>query len=653
MRDMAAKRFRSWRSAAPILTSLALSASACASSPGGSSGSTDGSDGASDATDGTTDAPDGTDDGVDNTDGSDDSDGSDGADGTPGEPIVDLRADVNRDGAIDLAGTSDDDGEDGWNAKAGAIFLANIDDDQERCDNTVDDVDLPKCHDATDEVVNGKLDLQDLARLHVVSWPDAPATSTVRVELDPPELARLFVHVRPDLEEGWEPYAKPISGTSTGSSASIATGIPLAIEALDIVRDASTWDGKVKVTIIIEDGAEELGRDSVVLRVAPVITYHHLSPAEVIYATKINGKDSEDFRNDLAAAIAQSDSKPKFKGVLYSDQWTQDYLETGYMSLPTADGIQHAIRVNYRSANVYDNGNNPLREAGRFAFDLRGVDSAAIQEYDTSSDPGMDSLNSFGNTETIPPYTHNGNEYLLGRLFRGHVSTFYPDPRFSKMLESQLVQPPVYVDTSWLIVGHVDESITFLPTAKAERGWTIGVSDAVMAKTMFEDMVDAGHGDVIVFDNQKWSSFPPKSAEISISKLLADQDVAEASAEAAVFIDEQVEVLLSETGVSRSELVPFAGLHEKQGGYSVAYQPGTVNGLLVDASVFAPPKTHGPIIEGTDPFVRQIDDALAEIGMAAHFVEDWDLYHRLLGEVHCGSNATRAIPSARWWETGR
>ncbi|MBT9558780.1 MAG: protein-arginine deiminase [Myxococcales bacterium] len=616
-------------------------------------GSTDGTDGASDATDATDGTADATDGSSDSTDSADATDGSDASDGTPGEPVIDLRADVNRDGAVDLTGPSDEVGEDGWNETGGAIVLANIDDDQTRCDNTVNDVDLPKCHDATDEVVNGALDLDDLARLHVLPWNGASATATARIELDPPDAGRVFIHVRPDLELGWEALGVAQEGIVSGKNANLSTGIELAIEAKDIVRDTSTWDGKIKVTLIVDDEGKELGRDSVVVRVAPIVTYHHMLPAETIYATKLNGSDSEDFRNDLAAAIAESDSKPKFKGVLYSDQWTQDFFETGYMSMPTSDGQQHVIRVNYRSANVYDNGDNPLREAGRFAFDLRGVDSAAIQEYDTGSDPQMDSLNSFGNTETIPPYSHDGKDYPLGRLFRGRVNTFYPDPRFSKMMESQLVQPPVYVDTSWLIVGHVDESMTFLPTSKAQRGWTVGVSDAVMAKQMFEGLVEDGHGEVIVFDNQKWSSFPPKSAEITISKLLADQDIAEASAEAVVYIDEQIDVLLAETGVTRDELVPFAGLHEKQGGYSVAYQPGTVNGLLIDASVFAPPKTHGPIIDGVDPFTRQIEEALTEIGMAVHFVEDWDLYHRLLGEVHCGSNAMRATPSARWWETGR
>ena len=56
-------------------------------------------------------------------------------------------------------------------------------------------------------------------------------------------------------------------------------------------------------------------------------------------------------------------------------------------------------------------------------------------------------------------------------------------------MESQAVQPPVYVDTSWLLVGHVDETISFVKTS-SPRGWTILVNDPAMAKKMLQDAVD-------------------------------------------------------------------------------------------------------------------------------------------------------------------
>ena len=55
-----------------------------------------------------------------------------------GDPIADLRADTNRDGEVKFDDPADDDGEDVWDAKHGAVFLANIDDDEEACSTDED-----------------------------------------------------------------------------------------------------------------------------------------------------------------------------------------------------------------------------------------------------------------------------------------------------------------------------------------------------------------------------------------------------------------------------------------------------------------------------------------------------------------------------------
>jgi len=323
------------------------------------------------------------------------------------------------------------------------------------------------------------------------------------------------------------------------------------------------------------------------------------------------------------------------------------------MSMPAADGQQHAIRVNFRSANV-DNPNsetNPLRPAGQVVFSyLRGIDSAGIQEYDLQHPGMMDSLDSFGNTETIPPHTYNGESYPLGRIFRGSTPNFYPDQKFSKMLEDQNMQTPVYVDTSWLLVGHVDETISFVP-ADTERGWKLVMNDALMAIEMLENLQSEGYGDTVMFEGKTWSN--GVSAEVTISQVLNDEDVMAESNSSASEVDDQVAIIKNVTGLTEDEIIRIPYLHWTTSGYSVAYQPGTVNGILIDSKTFMPPKPHGPKVNGVDVMEQQFEEAYATVGMNVHWVEDWDLYHRLLGEVHCGSNATREIPEAKWWETGR
>jgi hypothetical protein len=44
-----------------------------------------------------------------------------------------------------------------------------------------------------------------------------------------------------------------------------------------------------------------------------------------------------------------------------------------------------------------------------------------------------------------------------------------PDPAFLGLLTSQGQQPPVVVDTSWLLVGHADETTHVVKARNAQR----------------------------------------------------------------------------------------------------------------------------------------------------------------------------------------
>jgi protein-arginine deiminase len=564
---------------------------------------------------------------------------------TAEDPIADLRADTNRDGEVKFDDPADDDGEDVWDAKHGAVFLANIDDDEESCPTDEDDVDLPKCNDAADEKVNGADDAIDLARLETKPWGKAPDDAVATLTWTAPEHVRLF----------------KVSGTTFTAIKSGATltidelraGTELAIEGRDIVRDAKVWDGYVDITYAVEAGGEKW-TDAVKMRVAPLLTYHHLSPTESTWVSSTGGTGNVAMRTDLKTATTAA-GLPDPKLISTSDQWTQDFFETGFMTMPAKGGTQHVIRVNIRSANESNpiSTTNPLRRAGRVVFTaMRGKDTAGIQEYDPKRQGKFDTLNSFGNFETIPPYTFNGQTYPLGRVLRGSIPTYYPDQKFQGMIEAQKVQPPVYIDTSWLLVGHVDETTSFVkaPTSISPRGWVLLVNDATMAKTMLESAVAAGNGSVPMFVGKSWGQ---SSAQATIDQVLADTDVMSASAEAATEVDGQIAKLKTEIGLTDAEIIHIPYLHMSSRGASVAYQPGMVNGIYVSDTHFAAPDPHGPEIEGKDIFKQAMETALTPLGITVHWVEDWDTYHRQLGEVHCGTNSTRKIPDSKWWESGR
>lgn len=590
------------------------------------------------------------------------------------KPKVDLRADVNRNGTVDLDDPTEDEGESTWDAKHGAIFLANIDDDLRACSTrdasgrTLADEELPKCHDAANDVVDGEDDLLDLARLKTVPWPEVPKEAVATIEVD--EKAAPFVRLFKSTATGFvlfDPKTEKLGADE------IAAGVELAIEAKDIVRDPAVWSGFVDVSLHVVHAGDPEGtpdgfaafdeKDTVRLRVAPVLLFHHGLPAEKVFATALPMGYATQFRADLGKAVAAAKVPEGFEPLAIGDfdPWTQDFFETGYMSMPAPGGAQHVVRVAMRSANVYNprSAKYPLRPAGRIVFtEFRGKDAAAIQEYDPKHPNDMDSLDSFGNTETIPPFEHGGKAWPFGRILRGSTESFHTDPLFERMLAAQEVQSPVHVDTSWLLVGHVDETLSFVPRPKdvaGPRSFWLLANDPRLAKQMFEEQVSKGNGATKLFVGKYWlgdkgEEFP---AETTIQDVLADPDVMAESARSAAEVDAQVAIVKDETGLGDDEIVKVPFLHQPVYGLSLAYQPGTVNGILLDATHFAAPDPHGPVVDGKDIMKVQLEAALGEKGVQVTWVEDWDDYHRNFGEVHCGSNVIRTIPSAKWWEAGK
>lgn len=585
----------------------------------------------------------------------------------PLAPNVKLLADANRNGTLDWDDPTETTDKLTWDASRGAVMLANIDDDQRACGTTkangdlLDDTALDDCNDAADTVINGESDRLDLAPLAVRAWPYAPEGTTATLAVDAASTSKVHLFIERAGELVWFNPASDVISTDE-----LRAGVSLAIEATDIVRDPAVWDGFVTVTL----SAYGL-TDAVKLRVAPVITQHHLAHERQLYVTSFSGDpDSVATRSTLKAGIdtawgagasdtmlTQISADETFGGAYYfEDQWTQDFFETAYMAMPTAQGT-HVIDVFYRSANVYypNADANPLRDAGKVVFaKFRGPDAAAVQAFDLRHDQDMDSLNSFGNTETIPPYTLGNDSYPLGRVLRGKTATFYPDPVFTTMLEAQGVQPPVYVDTSWLLVGHVDETLSFVKTS-SPRGWALLVNDAALARQMLMDQVDAGNGDAVMFADQQWvdDNGHESPAGITITEVLADTDVMTESNLSAAHVDSQLQIIKAATGLTEDEIIRVPYLHEPSYGYSLAYQPGTVNGLSLKEDTFAPPDPHGPLIDGKDLFKTQLEAALGAVGVKVVWVEDWNLYHRLAGEVHCGTNSLREVGDAKWWLSGR
>jgi protein-arginine deiminase len=85
----------------------------------------------------------------------------------------------------------------------------------------------------------------------------------------------------------------------------------------------------------------------------------------------------------------------------------------------------------------------------------------------------------------------------------------------------------------------------------------------------------------------------------------------------------------------------------------MAWNPDIVNGIVLSDLDFGAPDPHGPDIGGVDFFRQYMQDQLAAHGITVHWIEDWYHLHLLYGEVHCGTNVLRQVPTLKWWEVAQ
>lgn len=608
-------------------------------------------------------------------------------------PPVDLRADVNRDGRVDVTGTTDTAGEDTWTPGRGAVFLPNIDDDSKRCPTAgpggkpLPDAKLAACNDAADALINGRADLADMARVRAVPMTGLPTTATGSVSVPAGgRNTRVFVK----RATGWA----HVTGKTRLTAAELRAGIEFAVESTDIVRDSKVWDGRAVIRLTVTTPGGPGTTDDITLRVAPLLTHHHLQKAQQVLVTKVPGKDDfargqQAFVNGLAKEVKSAGiTQPLITFDTYQDIWAQDFVEPGYVSMTGPDGRRQVIRVMLRSAQ-------PDREAGRELFEKMRGNGVGVVQVSGVRDSEEWTLNSMGNLETIPPYTHGGRSFPAGRIIMGERKDdgSRPAQAMRTMLASQGFQDPLFLDTSWLHVGHVDEFVQFLPAPGTPRGWKIGIADPEAGLKLLRDAQKAGHGKTRMFsvpDTQE--RLAPKE---TIDQALASKWLVADNTLAAQRIKANLAVLQRETGVTDAEVVRVPALYtrgteqvgergdrmprlSRLGAGEVpeavseygqqknltrrdgraagpgtvmtsAYVPGAVNGILLGNDRYLAPRQWGPVIGGKDVFTAAVTAAYTGAGMKVSYIDDWYTYHLGMGEVHCGTNTLRDA-SAAWWK---
>jgi len=526
-----------------------------------------------------------------------------------------MAADTNRDGAVDTEG-SDDYGENVWNAAQGAVMAYNNDDDNSDSDR-----------DHNDSLVNGVSDESDLARVVIKQIADIETGSYAKIALDADsaDCVRLFKN----NGASWSVFNP---ATDTITSGELASGdVIFGIESRKYSETASgepgLWSGTATLTLTVyEQGGAVSGTDSLLVRTAPFIMNTNLDSPERIYVC--NSGDNAGFVSDLTT-IAGTIGLP-ITVISYTecggDRWTQDQFEFGSAEM---------------SSDVTPVVLNSPRDRSTLAdypwYYLLGPDFGCLQQSGNT----MESLNSFGNLECIPPY----GSYPLGRIIVGGAGTRRMDESVRNFLSAQSMQGPVYeLDTTWLAVGHVDEIMSFIPAPNA-RGWVVAWADVDVAL----DMLEVVPASTPVF--QGTGAATTASVILNDSSLIAFNESVQTNC-----LDVLRGRLKADLGLSESDFVRIPVLWDVE--YSpdaraLAYTAGAVNWIVIGSHVIVA-RQFGPEVGGTDKFEEDITNKLFALGLTAHFIDDWDTYHELWGEVHCGTNVLRTLPSSpKWWTTGR
>lgn len=613
--------------------------------------------------------------------------------------LVALRADSNRDGRVDIAGHSDVPDKLTISRDKGALFLANLDDDSGRCNYKAHEA-SEGCYDAADEIVNGLEDAKDLAVVKSIPMRVSDsAVGTVTFSQGASKHVRVFIQPRPG-------EYKVLPDNAKVSAQQLRSGLTLGVEGKDIARDLKQWDGKIQLHLEVVDGRQR-GKDSVALRVAPILTHSHRDHVERLIASPVQDPLLDRFRSELEKATqAAQVGKPLLLKAGGEDEWAQDYFEAFYASIPGPTGPQ-TMRVLLRS----DQERAPA-QLDLYTIAGRDVAVAAIRivKNEDENPPGRDlTYNSFGNLETIPPLPG----FPAGRQVVGGSpdKRIGPSEAMMKLLYAQGVQDPIYLDVTWLAVGHVDEFISFVPSPGAKLGFKVLVADPAGGLAILQKAIKDGHGATPMI------SYVPQSAaekaafkeagidNPSIAAFVADKGIQDMQAYAERKVTENLAILRKAIGITDEDIVRIPNFYWEGAEESVSgakgegksgargplrsslglaqylaafspeqrekererlaylqddpdserppmtgsYLPAAMNMVVLPKNKFILMATQfGPKINGKDIIQDAVTKRIAEIGYSARYVDDFLTYHTGSGDLHCGTNTLR-VPLTKWW----
>ncbi len=309
------------------------------------------------------------------------------------------------------------------------------------------------------------------------------------------------------------------------------------------------------------------------------------------------------------------------------------------------------------------------------------------------------SYDSCGNLECTPPCRATKDakpiegiptgpkDYPWGRIYYGTGAAgkhmlFNRNTR--EFLEAQRVQAPIGLDTEWLTVGHVDEMMSFIPSAgPRNQQWRLLLASPVRAWKLLNGCppnTPVLIGRCLSFDEKRetWTEVQTTAGalrggtvKLSIPKpgsdFMTGADMLTFNKKIQARLDDITRTLIKEIDLDHTRIIEVPVIFRPGETMEVAdaLTADMVNMLVLDGRCIVP-APFGPRVGmvggvgGTDVFEKYLTDEIkaANGALDVEFVDDWYTYHALSGEIHCGTNMLRkpadraawlSSPAAEWW----
>ncbi|XP_052031686.1 protein-arginine deiminase type-6 [Apodemus sylvaticus] len=427
---------------------------------------------------------------------------------------------------------------------------------------------------------------------------------------------------------------------------------------------SSSFSGLITFSISLVEKAHDqwipetpLYKDTVMFRVAPYIFMPSTQlPLEVYLCRELQLQGFVDTVSRLSeksnVQVASVYEDPNRQG-----KWLQDEMAFCYTQAP-----HKTVSL------IFDTPRVSMLEDFPMKYSLTPGVGYLIRK---TEDHRVASLDSIGNLIVSPPVKAQGKDYPLGRVLIG--GSFYPSSEgrdMSKALRefvyAQQVQPPVELFSDWLMSGHVDQFMCFVPTEDKnnndQKGFRLLLASPSACFELFEQKQKEGYGDVALFEDVKTEQLLSNGREVkTISQILADKNFREQNTYVEKCISLNRTLLKKELGLMDKDIIlipqlfclePLTNVPSNQQTSKLFARPYFPNMLqiIVLGKNLGIPKPFGPQIKGVCCLEEKVCGLLEPLGLKCTFIDDFDCYLANMGDV-CASVIVKRVPfTFKWWK---